>query len=86
MSVTSAITSTYEEKPPLEAPKNKANPNPISNPQTDAPSAVTAAPQNTPETSGLTDQPRLKSLQNTQVRKKTKKNALPPVFPLTATR
>jgi len=25
MTVTSAITSTYEEKPPLEAPKNKAN-------------------------------------------------------------
>jgi len=25
MNVTSALTSTYEEKPPLEAPKNKAN-------------------------------------------------------------
>jgi len=29
--VTSAITSTYDKKPPLEAPKNKANSNPISN-------------------------------------------------------
>jgi len=29
MSVTSALTSTYEEKPPLEAPKNKANSKPI---------------------------------------------------------
>jgi len=29
MSVTSAITSSYEEKPPLEAPKNKANSKPI---------------------------------------------------------
>jgi len=29
MSVTSAITSTYEEKPPPEAPKNKANSKPI---------------------------------------------------------
>jgi len=28
MTVTSALTSTYEEKPPLEAPKNKANSNP----------------------------------------------------------
>gem|GEM_PF-1000718 len=27
--VTSALTSTYEEKPPLEAPKNKANSKPI---------------------------------------------------------
>jgi len=26
MTVTSALTSTYEHKPPLEAPKNKANP------------------------------------------------------------
>jgi hypothetical protein len=25
MTVTSALTSTYKEKPPLEAPKNKAN-------------------------------------------------------------
>ena len=33
MTVTSAITSTYEEKPPPEAPKNKANSKPISNPQ-----------------------------------------------------
>ena len=32
MSVTLAITSTYEDKPPLEAPKNKANSKPISNP------------------------------------------------------
>jgi len=29
MTVTSAITSTYEEKPPLEAQKNKANSKPI---------------------------------------------------------
>jgi len=29
MSVTSAITSTYEHKPPPEAPKNKANSKPI---------------------------------------------------------
>jgi len=29
MTVTSALTSTYEEKPPLEAPKNKANSKPI---------------------------------------------------------
>jgi hypothetical protein len=29
MTVTSAITSTYEEKPPPEAPKNKANSKPI---------------------------------------------------------
>jgi len=29
MTVTSATTSTYEEKPPLEAPKNKANSKPI---------------------------------------------------------
>jgi len=34
MTVTSALTSTYEEKPPPEAPKNKANSNPISNPAT----------------------------------------------------
>jgi len=34
MSVTSAITSTYEEKPPRRPPKNKANSNPISNPAT----------------------------------------------------
>jgi len=29
VNLTSAITSTYEEKPPLEAPKNKANSKPI---------------------------------------------------------
>ena|GEM_PF-1255384 len=29
MNLTSATTSTYEEKPPLEAPKNKANSKPI---------------------------------------------------------
>jgi len=29
MTVTSALTSTYEHKPPLEPPKNKANPKPI---------------------------------------------------------
>jgi len=29
MNLTSALTSTYEEKPPLEAPKNKANSKPI---------------------------------------------------------
>jgi len=29
MTVTSAITSTYEHKSPLEAPKNKANSKPI---------------------------------------------------------
>ena len=29
MTVTSATTSTYEHKPPLEAPKNKANSKPI---------------------------------------------------------
>ena len=34
MSVTSALTSTYEEKPPLKAPKNKANSKPISSPAT----------------------------------------------------
>jgi len=31
MNLTSALTSTYENKPPPEAPKNKANSNPISN-------------------------------------------------------
>gem|GEM_PF-6335544 len=34
MAVTSAITSTYEHKPPPEAPKNKANSNPIKTNQT----------------------------------------------------
>jgi len=34
MNVTSALTSTYEEKPPLKAPKNKANSKPISSPAT----------------------------------------------------
>jgi len=29
MNLTSALTSTYEHKPPLEAPKNKANSKPI---------------------------------------------------------
>jgi hypothetical protein len=29
MNLTSALTSTYEDKPPLEAPKNKANSKPI---------------------------------------------------------
>jgi len=29
MTVTSALTSTYDKKPPPEAPKNKANPKPI---------------------------------------------------------
>jgi len=34
MTVTSAITRPYEDKPPLDPPKNKANSNPISNPAT----------------------------------------------------
>jgi hypothetical protein len=29
MNLTSALTRAYEEKPPLEAPKNKANSKPI---------------------------------------------------------